>query len=104
MRFCFKFGLVLVTSDWNSASVMWASQSTPAQCMFAQFARLSPCAKTEGVTVIHFLVVQTATISVATAGDFLLDPGFSCFILDLFDSNQILEIYVVVLYFHSRIQ
>jgi len=64
---------------------------------------LSPCAKT-GVTVIHFLVVQTATISVATAGDFLLDPGFSCFIWGLFDSNQILEIYVVVLYFHSRIQ
>jgi len=60
--------------------------------------------KNKGVTVIHFLVVQTATISVATAGDFLLDPGFSCFILDLFDSNQILEIYVVVLYFHSRIQ
>jgi len=46
--------------------------------------------------------------SVATAGFFSLDLGFFCFIwgsgvfienLELFDSGQILEMYVVLLYF-----
>ena len=94
-------------------SVVWPSQSTPAQCMFAHFARLSPCAKTQSVTLTHFFVAQTVTSSVATAGDFSLDPGFSCFIVfgvlefllkiwGLFDSGQILEMYVVLLYFPSK--
>jgi len=61
-------------------SVMWPSQSTPAHCMFAHFARPSPCAKTQSVTLTHFFMVQTVTISVSTAGDFSLDLGFFCFI------------------------
>ena len=32
------------------------------------------------VTLTHFFVAQTVTISVVTAGDFSLDLGFSCFI------------------------
>jgi len=68
--------------------VVWTSQSTPAQCMFVHSARLSPCAKTQSVTFTHFFV----TISVATAGDFSLDLFF-------FDSGQILEMCVVLLYF-----
>jgi len=89
-------------------SVVWTSPSTPAQRMIAHFARLSPCAKTQFVTLTHFFVAQTVTISVATAGDFSLDLGFSCLtgvlgfllkIWGLFDSGQILEIYVVLPYF-----
>jgi len=48
--------------------------------MFAHFARLSHGAKTQNVTLAHFLGAKTVTISVATAGDFSLDLGFSCFI------------------------
>jgi len=61
-------------------SVVWPSQSTPAQCMFAHFVRPSPCAKTQSVTLTHFFVPQAVAISVATAGDFSLDLWFSCFI------------------------
>jgi len=42
----------------------------------AHFARLSRCAKTQSVTFTHFFVVETVTINIATAGDFLLDLGF----------------------------
>jgi len=81
MRFCFKLGPVLVTSDCGLlTSVVLTSQSTPAQCMFAHFTRLGLCAKTQSVTLTTFSVVQTVTISVATAGDFSQDLGFSCFI------------------------
>jgi len=53
-------------------------------------------------------VAQTVTTSAATAWDFSLDLGFSCFIWGsgvlmkiwgLFDFGQILEMYVVLLYF-----
>jgi len=69
--------------------------------MFVHFARVSPCekSKTQSVTLTHFFMAQTVTISVATAGDFSLDLGFSCFIWGLFDSGQILEMYVVLLHF-----
>jgi len=40
------------------------------------FARLQK----RSVTLTHFFVAQTVTISVVTAGDFSLDLGFSCFI------------------------
>ena len=81
MRFCFKLGLVPVTSNCGSLpSVVLTSQPTPAQCMFTHFTRLGPCAKTQSVTLTHVFVAQTVTISVATAGDFSLDLGFSCFI------------------------
>ena len=43
-------------------SVVRTSQSTPAQRMFAHFARLSPGAKTQSVTLTHFLVAQIVTI------------------------------------------
>jgi len=41
--------------------VVWTSQSTPAQRMFAHFARLSPCAKTQSVTLTDVFVAQTVT-------------------------------------------
>jgi len=44
------------------------------------FTRLSPYAKTQSVTLTNFFVTQTVTTSVATAVDFSLDLGFSCFI------------------------
>jgi len=43
-------------------SVVWTSQSPPAQRMFTHFARLSPCAKRQSVTLTHFFVAQTVTI------------------------------------------
>jgi len=61
-------------------TVLLTSQSTPAQCMFAHFTRLGPCAKTQSVKLTHFFLAQTVTISVATAGYFSLDLGFSSFI------------------------
>jgi len=59
------------------------------------------------------LVTSQPTASVATAIFFSLDLGFFCFIwgsgvfiknLGFFDSGQILEMYVVLLYFYSRMQ
>ena len=62
MRFYCKLGLVLVTSDRGLLpSVVWTSQSTPARRMIAHFARLSPCAKTQSVTLTRFFVEQTVT-------------------------------------------
>ena len=43
-------------------SVVWASQSTPAQRIFAHFVRLSTGAKTQSVTLTDFFVAQTVTI------------------------------------------
>ena len=63
MRFYFKLGLVLVTLWKLLPSVVWASQSALVQCMFVHFARLSPCAKALSVTLTHFFVAWTVTIS-----------------------------------------
>jgi len=55
-------------------SVVWKSQSTPAQRMFVHFATLSPCAKIRNVTLTGFLVVQIVTIGeqkITTKSDFL---------------------------------
>jgi len=41
--------------------VVWTSQLTPVQRMFAHFARLSPT-KTQSVMLTHFFVAQTVTI------------------------------------------
>ena len=43
-------------------SVVWTSQSTPAQCMLAHFTRLGPCAKTQSVTLTHFFVAQSQSV------------------------------------------
>ena len=43
-------------------SVVWTSQSTPAQRMFAHFVRLSPGAKLQSVTLTDFLEAQTVTV------------------------------------------
>jgi len=42
-------------------SVVWTSQSTPAQRIFVHFATLCPCAKTQSVTLTHLFVAQTVT-------------------------------------------
>jgi len=58
-------------------SVVWTSQSKPAHvCAFSEMQSLSK----RSVTLTNLFVAQTVTISVATAGDFSLDLGFSCFI------------------------
>jgi len=93
---------------WNYCRVWCGQVSQHQQRMFAHFARLSPCTKTQSVTLTLFFVAQTVTTSVTTAGDFSLDLGFSCFIWGSavfienqgrFDSGQILEMHVVILYF-----
>jgi len=81
MCFCFKLGLVLVKSDCGiTASVVWTSQSTSAQCIFAHFEKLSACEKAQSVALTHTFLALKVTISVATVGDISLDLGFSCFI------------------------
>jgi len=74
-------------------------------CAFCEIKSLCKNAKCATYTLF---VAQTVTINVATTGDFSLDLGFSCFIwgsggfienLGLFDSGQILEMYLVLVYF-----
>jgi len=48
----------------------------------------------QSVTLAHFFVAQTITISIATGGDFSLDLGFSCFI---WDSGLLLKIWVCLI-------
>jgi len=81
MRFCFKLGLVLITSDCGitaECDVDKLVNTNPAHvCAFCETRPLCKNAKCDGYTLF---VAQTVTISVATAGDLSIDLGFSCFI------------------------
>jgi len=79
MRFCFKLGVVLVSSDCGITADVDKSVNTSAahDCAFCETKSLCKNAKCDAYKLF---VAQTVTISVATAGDFSLDLGFSCFI------------------------
>ena len=79
--FCFKLGLVLITSDCGITAECGVDKSVNTSavhvCTFYETRPLCKNAKCDAYTVF---VAQTFTICVATAGDFSLDLGFSCFI------------------------
>ena len=81
MRVCFKFGLnVLVTSDCGitaECGVNKLVKTTAAHvCETKSLCKNAKC----DAQPTDVFVAQTVTISVATAGDFSQDLGFSCFI------------------------
>jgi len=81
MRFRFKLDLVLVTSDGGITEECGVDKSVNTSaahvCAFCETTSLCKNAKCDAYK--HF-VAQAVTISVATAGDFSLDLGGSCFI------------------------
>jgi len=80
MRFCFKLVLVLITSDCGITAEFGVDKSVNTSavhvCTFYETRPLCKNAKCDAYT----LFCGTVTISVATAGDFSQDLGFSCFI------------------------
>jgi len=86
MRFCFKLGLVLVTSNCGITAECGVDKSvnTSAAHVYAICENKPLCknAKFDAYTIFCVFCAQTVTISVATAGDFSLDLGFFCFIWD----------------------
>jgi len=77
MRFCFKLGLVLVTSDCGITAECDVDKSVNTSVVHVcETKSLCKNAKCDAYTLF---VEQTVTISVTTAGDFSPDLEFSCF-------------------------
>jgi len=80
MRFCFKLGLVLVTSDCGITADCYVDRSvntnTAHACAFYETKTVCKNAKFHAYTLF---LAQTVIISVATAGDFSLGSGVFLF-------------------------
>jgi len=80
MRFCFKLGFVLVTSDRGITAECGVDKSVNTSaahvCAFCETISMCTNAKCDAYTLFW----GTNSHSVATAGDFSLDLFFLCFI------------------------
>jgi len=109
MRFCFKLGLVLVTPDCGIAAECGVAKSVNISavhvCAFCETKSVCKNAKCDAYTLF---CGTNSHNQCCHCWDFSLDLEFSCFIWGsgfllkiwgFFDSGQILEMYVVLLYF-----